>query len=155
MTCPIYMLASTARKTGDVLNTKPSPRTTAFPLTAPVSLSREHTRCALSAKDITPALRLPGRSGCGHETVRARQTSIRWRTSPLLPLLWPPFYLALTPTARPNPSAGALDGDSHMTLSVRFLPGLGVARLWGPHSSFWLLPSPGLLILPVFCSSLL
>lgn len=125
-----------ARKTGDVLNTKPSPRTTAFPLTAPVSLSREHTRYAPSAKDTTPALRLPARNGYGCVTEIVWQTSIRWPTSLLWLLLWPPFYLALTPTAHPNPSAGALDGDFHMALSVRSLPGLGFVRLWRPHSSF-------------------
>lgn len=107
--------------------------------------------CVLQ-KDTSPALRLQGRSGCGQETVQGEQASIRRYTSPLLPFLWPPLYLALTPTARPNSSAGNLDGGFHMTLSVRFLPGLGFVRIWRLQSSFWHPSSLGLLILPMVWS---
>lgn len=117
-------IGTTERKTGAAPNTECFLRTTGFPLTVPASTSREHTLCVQSVKDITPALRRPGRNdyGCATETVR--QTSIRSPTS--LPWLWPlpPFCPALTPTARLNHSGDPLNGCSCMALFARFSTGL-------------------------------
>ena len=85
---PVFALVTTktgitGRKTGVALNTGSSPRITDFPLTAAASVSREHTPCVQSVKDTTPALRHLGRNDYGCVTAPARQTSIRWPTSPL------------------------------------------------------------------------
>ena len=89
----------TGRKTVVALNTESFHRTTGFPLTAAVSISRGHTLCVQSAKGTPPALRRRGRNDYGCVTAETvRQTSIRLPTFPLLLLLLPLFSLALTPT---------------------------------------------------------
>ena len=74
---------TTARKTGAARNIKPFPMTTDFPLTVAASVSREHTPCVQSASVTILASNPQVRNGCGCAMETARQTSIRWPTSPL------------------------------------------------------------------------
>ena len=131
------------RRTGAALNTRSFPRTTGFPLTAAASISREHTLCVPSAKDIIPVLRRLGRNdyGCAAELVR--QTSIHWPISLLWLLLWPLFCLALTPTAQPNSS-----GDLPDLLYPYLISGSARCRAW-PLAPFM---HPGARSTPPSCS---
>ena len=84
---PVFALVTTktgttARKTGAARNTRPFQTITGFPLTAAVSVSREHPPCVQSVSVTIPASNPQVRNGCGCAMEPARQTSIRWPTSP-------------------------------------------------------------------------
>ena len=74
---------TTARKTGAARNTRPFQTITGFPLTGNACVLSVSTPCVQSVKDTTPALRRLDRNDYGCVTAQARQTSIRWPTSPL------------------------------------------------------------------------
>ena len=106
------------------------PMATGFPLTAAVSTLNGLTPCGQSVKDTIPASNSQVRNGCGCAMETARRTSIRWPTSPLWLLRWPPFCTALTPTVHPNHSSEALKVPSHMAFSLGFLSGLLFMRFF-------------------------
>lgn len=116
---------TTGRRTEAALNTELFPRITGFPLTAVASISRERMSCARSARDITPALRHPGRNDYGCATEPARQTSTRWPIFLLWLLLLLLFCPALTPTAHLNHSGEALNACSYIVSTARFSTGSG------------------------------
>ena len=85
---PVFAPATTrtgtmGRKTGDAPSIRPFQQTTDFPLTGNACVLSVSMPCVQSVKDTTPALRRPDRNDYGCVTVQARQTSIRWSTSPL------------------------------------------------------------------------
>ena len=116
---PVFALVTTktgitGRKTGVALNTGSSPRITGFPLTAAISVSREHTPCVQSAKDTTPALRRLDRNDYGCVTAQA------------------PFCMVLTPTALPNSFSVPPDLPVPYLFQARGLPRYGFCALEMP-----------------------
>ena len=85
---PVFALVTTktgttARGTGAAPNIRPFQQTTDFPLTGNACVLSVSMPCVQSVKDTTPALRRLGRNDYGCAMEPARQTSIRWPTSPL------------------------------------------------------------------------
>ena len=74
---------TTARKTGAARNIRPFPMTTGFPLTAAASTLNGLTPCGQSASVTILASNPQVRNSCECAMEPARQTSIRWPTSPL------------------------------------------------------------------------
>ena len=125
-------IGTTARRTGAARNTRPFPMTTGFPLTAAVSILNGLTPCGRSVSVTIPASNPQVRNGCGCVTETARQTSIRWPTSPLWLLRWPPFCTALTPTVLPNSFGVPPDLPFPYLFQVRGLPRYGFCALETP-----------------------
>ena len=76
-------IGTTARRIGAARNIRPFPMTTGFPLTAAASTLNGLTPCGQSASVTILASNPQVRNSCECAMEPARQTSIRWPTSPL------------------------------------------------------------------------
>ena len=147
-------IGTTARKTGAARNTRPFQTITDFPLTAAVSILNGLTPCGRSVSVTIPASNPQVRNGCGCVTAQARRTSIRWPTSPLWRLRWPPFCTALTPTVPPNSFGVPPDMSFPYLFQVRVLPRYGFCALEMPQALLITICLVcGLLLLPVLLIS--
>ena len=73
----------TGRKTGAARNTRPFQTITGFPLTGNACVLSVSMPCVQSVSVTIPVSNPQVRNGCGCVAEPARQTSIRWPTSPL------------------------------------------------------------------------